>query len=127
MSEGSRIRSFMARALPGQVSQVTRGLALRALVGVVMRTPVDTGRARGGWSTSLGGATGRDTGVLDRSGSAPIAQGTATIGQHKGYEQIVLENNVPYIGKLDEGSSQQAPDGMTELTLADLGLSPGRD
>lgn len=127
MSEGARIRQFFARAAPDQVSLVTRGLALRALTGVVMRTPVDTGRARGAWMTSLRAPRGGESGILDRGGGVAVSTGAATIAQHTGYVQIVLENNVPYIGRLEDGYSKQAPNGMTALTLSELGLGPGRE
>ncbi len=127
MSEASRIRAFMATASRQAASMVTRKLALGALSGVVMRTPVDTGRARGAWMTSIGSPKGRETGVLDKGGTAAISAGVATIAQQKDFEQVVIENNVPYIGRLEDGSSRQAPNGMAALTLSELGLSPGRD
>lgn len=59
-------------------------------------TPVREGRAKRGW---------RQKGKYDiaRKGS-----------------QTVLENQVPYIGILDEGSSSQAPRGMTDPAFRKL-------
>jgi len=59
-------------------------------------TPVREGRAKRGW---------RQRGKYDiaRKGS-----------------QTVIENRVPYIGVLDEGSSKQAPRGMTDPAFRKL-------
>ena len=52
-------------------------------------TPVDGGRAKRGWNR-------RNKYDIDRKGST-----------------TVIDNKVPYIGLLDEGSSKKAPKGMT--------------
>lgn len=128
MSEASRISSFMRRATEEAASLVTRRVALSALSGVVLRTPVDTGRARGAWGVSIGGAGGAGAGQRpqDKGGASTIAQGSAVIGTQKGFQQIVLENNVPYIGRLNDGHSSQAPAGFVESTLASLGVGTER-
>lgn len=124
---GADIRRFMRVATEDQASIATRAIGLRVLSGVVMRTPVDTGRARANWQTSLGQGSGQPLDAEDTAGGATIAKGAAVIGQQRGFTPIHLENNVPYIGKLEDGSSTQAPDGMVSNTLAGLGLNPGRD
>lgn len=126
MSEGARIRDFMLNATKEQASLVTRVLSLKTLAGVVLRTPVDTGRARGNWQVNLGNPSGREVDTEDKGGTTTISEGSQKIGQQKGYTQVVLENNLPYIDKLDSGSSKQAPQGMVAGTLASLGLSTGR-
>lgn len=128
MSEARRIRDFMLRATKEQTSLVTRGLALRVLSGVVLKTPVDTGRARGNWQTNVGRGTREEIDVEDKGGNSTVAKGLAAIGKQKGFQQISLDNNVPYIGRLEDGSSRQSPPGnMVAGTLASLGLSPGRE
>ena len=126
-SERDRIRRFVNDSLPGAVSQVTRRVALQVLSGVVQRTPVDTGRARGNWQTSIGRGPTSTTERLDKSGGAAISEGTAVIGGHKDFEQIQMTNNLPYIARLEDGYSKQAPEGMVGLTLAALGLGVSRE
>lgn len=127
MSEAARISSFMARATRQQVSLVTRGLALQALGGVVLRTPVDTGRARGNWQVAIGVENvNGESGVLDKGGASTVTQGGATIARQQGFQKILIQNNVPYIGRLNDGHSKQAPAGYVEGTLASLGLGTGR-
>ncbi|MCP4660987.1 MAG: hypothetical protein GY856_36765 [bacterium] len=94
-----------------------RKLALQALRGVVTRTPVDTGRARGNWQTTTARpADDQVAGV----GADPIAEGTPTITAAPPFGVIWLSNNVPYIEVLEDGSSAQAPNGMLNLTLGEL-------
>jgi len=124
---GADIRRFMLGASREQASLATRAVSLRVLSGVVLRTPVDTGRARANWQASVGQGGRGEVDAEDKGGGATIERGAAAIGRQRGFEQVVLENNLPYIGKLEDGSSRQAPDGMTANTLAALGLNPGRE
>lgn len=127
MSEASRIRDFAQKVTRDVSSLVTRKVGLQVLSGVVLRTPVLTGRARGNWLVNLRAATGRTDGPLDKGGGVAIAAGAAVIAQQKGYDAIVLENNLPYIGKLNDGSSKQAPAGYVEDTLSSLGMGIERE
>jgi len=121
------IRAFMSRGTREEVSLVTRRLALGALSAVVLRTPVDTGRARGNWQTSVGVAIGGgETGTLDKGGQSTITQGAASIARQQGFTPIIIQNNVPYITALNDGHSKQAPAGYVEGALASLGLGTGR-
>ena len=92
--------------------------------GIVKRTPVDTGRARGNWMVSLGSAVEAvvDSGPTISDGqstpSALINQGMSTISKSKPGQDIVISNNLPYIVRLEEGHSKQAPTGMVAHTLA---------
>lgn len=127
MSQASEIRAFMGRATREQVSQVTRRLSLSVLTGVVLRTPVDTGRARGNWQTSVGVAIGGgETGILDKGGQDTVSRGQQSIARQQGYTPVIIQNNVPYISRLNDGHSKQAPAGYVEGVLASLGLGTGR-
>jgi hypothetical protein len=127
MTEASRIRMFMGKAMPEQAGLATRKLALGALSGLVLRTPVDTGRARGAWAASIGGSSPQPTGSADKSGSGTITTGAAVIARQVGFQSVTIENNVPYIIPLNDGHSGQAPAGYVESTLSSLGLGVGRD
>ena len=73
---------------------------------LVMKTPVDTGRAKSGWLPSFEQpATGE--GVPDPSGSGAIQKiVTEFAGGEKAFAIYYLTNNVPYIGALNNGSSK---------------------
>lgn len=124
---------------------VHRKVSLDILVGVVLRTPVDTGRARGGWQLDNGPPVPRE-GPEDPSGQRPISEGTQVLMKLEPYGLVSISNNVPYILVLDQGlfeppdpgpsrdprpgrlgrilveagHSVQAPNGMVDATLASI-------
>lgn len=102
------------------MQQVTQKLALQALSGVVLKSPVDTGRFRGNWNVSVDLRDDTTTDATDKDGSATIAKGQGVITAIPPYRTIWLTNNLPYARRLETGWSQQAPAGMVALTLAEL-------
>jgi hypothetical protein len=110
---------YSLSALEDEVNKETRTAALKVLRGVTFATPVDTGRAKGNWQTSLSAPIGIDIQRLDRSGQAAIAAGTSEIGKAKEikYPEIWIVNNLPYIEKLNGGSSTQAPAKFVESVI----------
>ena len=97
-------------------------MAFEFIKRVIQKTPVDTGRARGGWMSYLL-ANGQPS---NGGGSNPIAiaQGISAGSfeeKFTGSEQfIILVNAVDYIVILEFGSSGQAPAGMMRLTFREL-------
>jgi len=80
-----------------------------------MKTPVDTGRARGNWQLTID-----DPAVLEKYSDRPIEEGMATLKTLGIFQVVFITNNVPYIVYLEKGSSSQAPNGMVEITLQEL-------
>lgn len=82
-------------------------------------TPVDTGFARSNWQVSLG-APDVSEGVGDHQTTydwdAPFQAGQATILSAELGETIAIANGAAYIVALEYGHSQQAPQGMVQLT-----------
>lgn len=101
----------------GNLDLVTRKVALDIFTRVIRRTPVDTGRARGNWMCSVSNYTLQQTGVIDKSGSSAMTDAAKVVEQAKAGDIIYLTNTLPYILQLEEGSSQQAPQGMVSLTI----------
>jgi len=96
---------------------VFRGTALDIFSKVILRTPVDTGRARGNWQCSLNNpASGEVTGT----GRSALGRAKSATGKAKVTDTIYLINNLPYIKKLEYGSSQQAPRGMVRVTISEF-------
>jgi len=97
---------------------------------VVMRTPVDTGAAKQNWLVTLNSET-HEYDENKTSGNV-LAEGGAVIDAAKGDDKILIQNNLPYIRKLEFGGfteksetektiggfSKQAPNGMVGITLA---------
>lgn len=112
------IAKFLAK-LPGREDLVVRKIALDLTTRIVKRTPVDTGRARGNWSASLGAPDIVATEQTDKSGQATIAAASATVGALAAGTDFYLANSLPYIRRLEYGHSKQAPSGMLRTSVAE--------
>ena len=75
---------------------------------VVSITPVDTGRARANWFMDFGSFTARQIGTLSVPNTSRGNRWTVESGN------VFYHNSVEYIIYLDEGSSQQAPQGILD-------------
>lgn len=109
----------IASNVTGNTGRVVRRAALAADQVAVLATPVDTGRARGGWTVGIGGIGTSQQDRLDPSGDQAIAEGLDKISKWKvGSGPINISNDVVYVPRLDNGYSAQAPNGMTAQALA---------
>src|SRR5690625_4297407 len=108
------------RKVRQRVAQVTRWVALEALRRVILKSPVDKGRFKGNWQTALSVRPDGVLDVVDPSGSATLAEGSRNISQLRPYEVVYLAHNVPYARKLEDGHSQQAPQGVVAVSVAEL-------
>lgn len=113
------LNKFAAK-LDADVRDVIRLLALKIESGAVVRTPVDTGRARASWNTS---EEVHDTSVMPE-GEYGAFKGNLSAhpnptGYLSGEKPIHITNNLEYILDLEYGSSSQAPNGMARLAVAD--------
>jgi hypothetical protein len=97
--------------------QLVRKAALAIDAVLVLATPVDTGRARANWQVELNKAAEGTTTSVSPSGREALEQGKSTIAGYKGGTpdaSVHITNNLPYIGKLNDGHSAQAPAGFVE-------------
>lgn len=111
-----RIR-VMGKRIEQNADALTRKVALAVDSAVVIATPVDTGRARSNWQVNIGAPADGTREALDTSGQAAIAQGQTEIAKYKGGSAIHITNNLPYIGRLNDGWSAQAPSGFVEKAV----------
>lgn len=84
-----------------------------------IKTPVDTGKARANWQWKTGTGDDYPTNVLNQT-SRPLNQSPRFKVRKRDIikgDDIFSANNVPYIGALDDGSSQQAPMKFTLLSV----------
>lgn len=98
-------------------NKITRAATIDLFSGTIKDTPVDTGRARGNWVTSVDNPAQGEIDRDDKAGSAAIAEVVAKTPEGAGQETF-LSNSLPYIEKLEYGHSQQAPSGMVRRNLA---------
>jgi hypothetical protein len=94
------------------------GLALDIHGGVVEATPVDTGWARANWIPSKGQPKTEAAGTPEQIDSGASTAGVAEVVTWTVSEgPIYVTNNVPYVGRLNAGSSKQAPEGFVESEI----------
>ncbi len=98
-----------------------RLVSLDLLRRLVLKTPVDTGRARGNWQTAIGAAVEGDIERLDPGGGAAIQEGLSKLAGLKPFETVWISNNLDYIEILEAGHSDQAPAGFFAISVAELG------
>lgn len=100
-------QAFQDKVL-GTLSQTVRKVALTVDRELVLKTPVDTGRARSNWIPSLEAPSVRLVGP----GQKPDIDGD--LAQYTVDKTIFITNNLPYIRRLNEGHSDQAPAGFVD-------------
>lgn len=105
--------------LGDHTNENVRALAIDLDQRIVLKTPVDTGRARSNWLVGLGVARRETIQSQDQSGAHAIQEGARTIAQSKPYQNIWISNNLPYIGELEVGHSRQAPTGMVRQSISE--------
>lgn len=119
------IDRYLTEDIPAEQNLLERAVAGEALRRLIFRTPVRTGRARGAWFVTVDDRT-YDIAAPDmdgnpsRSDSEAMNEGLAVINGSQPFSSIILQNNVEYIGELEDGSSTQAPNGMLSVTTAEL-------
>ena len=82
-------------------------------------TPIDSGWARGNWIPSPDAPVEEAVGTEGDAASAQAAQqeGIAKVAGHQGPSPAYVANNVPYIQRLNDGWSKQAPAGFVEAAV----------
>ena len=95
-------------------------IALFALRGIVKMSPVDTGRFRGNWVTSVGAADMVTKYDNVRPAGQSINEADTKLSASEGVKPIYIQNNLPYANRLENGYSRQAPAGMVAITIGNI-------
>lgn len=114
------VKTFSDNVVGLDLPTFHKKLALDALTGIVLNTPVLTGRARGNWQVSINQPIETMVDKEDRGGNSTISAGSVVINNANPFSVIYITNNLPYILFLEEGSSSKAPGGMVAITLERL-------
>lgn len=97
---------------------VVRKVALDMGGSLIDLSPVDTGRFKNNWVTSVGYKSVAAVGSAKGGGDGSIYMMRDVIGRWKvGDKSIYITNNLPYAQKLEYGHSKQAPSGMVRITV----------
>lgn len=102
-------------------NQFVRKLCLELDRSVVLKSPVDTGRFRANWNIGFGSPDTSTTTNTDASGSSAISKAKSILTGDLTGKKIFITNSLPYAYRLEyEGWSNQAPQGMVRITIAEL-------
>ena len=127
--ELNRTLGEMARLLPEMIDDVIRNMVEQlylTLVGAgAVPTPIKTGRARTGWvvGTMETDWCPPDMTKNPKSAGEIMDAARAAVAALPRSSVYYLYNNVPYIMKLEQGWSNQAPHGFVALALAQFAVA----
>lgn len=99
-----------------RMDQVVRKVLVDMTADLVRLTPVDTGHARSNWFFGYEPPSTIDPTAL-QSGSPSFNRMNIFAAALRAGGVFYITNNVPYILRLEFGSSQQAPNGMARITV----------
>lgn len=113
---GKRMKT-VSKTVGANADALVRKVVLAVDAAVVLATPVDTGRARSNWQVDLDNTP---SGTLPEPASPAegparaLEEGRQKAAAYKTGQTVHITNNLPYIGRLNEGWSAQAPSGFVE-------------
>jgi hypothetical protein len=113
-----------------EISKAASDLAVRTALTIVgdlaIKTPVDTSKAISNWQvalqeplsdTILPHYPGSDGSTFSESAAETLAKAKLVLRNKKPRIPIYITNNLPYIQKLNDGSSKQEPAGFVERAI----------
>ncbi len=123
----------LARSLEqrvGKLDTVASNLAVKIATSILKEltdiTPVDTSKALSNWQVSLDEPvnfsiepyfSGKSGSTEEKSAAAAFSEGKVSLYSKEPGEAIYVSNLLPYIQRLNEGYSSQAPAGFVERAV----------
>lgn len=115
------LAEFVKDEVPESVRNIRDAASLEAVRSVVYLTPVDTGRLRGNWQTTIGRPAEGERDTLDPNGQVTVEIGQLTISEARDpYDPIWLHNGVPYGVYINDGTPKIVAFHMVEQTVDKL-------
>lgn len=106
----------LAKRIGADADTIKRKIALEIFSRLLSKTPMDTGRARAGWSVDT--RHGSYVPPKDESGYGFDRSMVVSAGMiPRGADLICIYNNVEYIAQLNDGTSTQAPREFVEIEV----------
>ena len=106
--------------IPEKFLKVQKKIILEAMSRVIEKSPVDTGRFRANWNTAVDTPDTSTSKVTDPSGEISKQKCLQALSGMNPYDVVHISNNLDYARTLENGRSDQAPDGMVAITIAEL-------
>jgi hypothetical protein len=123
IEEFNREVQAWAETMPANVVVTAqKKLAFDAFAGIDDKMPVDTGHARFNTQVSVNDYARGEIPGVDPTGSVARGRAEAALADIPPFALVVIHNSVPYIERLEGGSSTQAPSpgGIFDLTAHEL-------
>ncbi len=118
MASFDRQMEDFAKKAQMSVSKTIRGTSIALFRGVILASPVDTGRFRANWMISGATPATGTTDKTDKSGNSAVGQMAMFVDGERGKLEFTLSNNLPYAYGLEYGErSGQAPNGMVRVNV----------
>lgn len=124
MSVSSQLDKAFEKKVTKATEQAIRKTTLDLVGNLTAQTPVDTGTARRNWITTVSqpsneikeGGSSTEAGAL----SETLSEVSAALSGYNLFTSgpIWISNNLPYIGRLNDGTSQQAPAGFVDSEIS---------
>lgn len=116
--KGTRPSAF-ADTLEKTLTKRQKDIAAFALQQVIFGSPFDEGAYKGNHRVSVNGQTYEfDPSQLDTNGQATLNDGMSKIGAiSQAFGVVYIQNNAPYGERLENGWSQQAPQGVYDIAF----------
>jgi hypothetical protein len=99
---------------------VAKKVIIDVFSSVVEKSPVDKGTFRGNWQLGFGEVDGNTQSPDDKGGSATIAKANSELTKFDSKKITYISNSLPYAQRLENGYSNQAPQGMVRLTVLEF-------
>lgn len=120
MPKYTDIENFSERTI-GKLNEIMRVSAITLFKNVILKTPVDSGMARGNWQCTIGKRASGALDVVDKTGSVTIQKMVDIMSKALITKGVFLTNNLDYAQKLEYGGSRrQAPEGMVRISLKEI-------
>lgn len=104
--------------LTGWAQEKVQGTLFSLTARVIKETPVDTGRLRNNWQSSIGRALRSELSGVDPSGAGAINRAAAVIENMELGDTFYFTNNLPYAARIEyNGHSDQARGGMLRVNV----------
>lgn len=124
MADDPQIKAIV-RGLERLAERVIIKITLDVTANLIETTPVDTGWARANWVPAIGSKFEADLSkvkatVAGATAAAATQQGAiaaVAVGYKLAMGRVFISNNVPYINRLNDGWSNQAPKAFVQRAI----------
>lgn len=115
LTKPGAVDALMKKKVDPAIERRQKAMAMAIYQKLIEATPVDTGRARSNWWMDTAPSV---TIIEPDDTSSGMAQAASMMGRNIELgSTIYISNNLPYIQRLDDGYSGQAPAGMTAQAI----------